>query len=303
MGNIVSDVINIHSSAIIDTIAICIGTASTIWFCQHYQIAHRLHQTLFGNRGAADDDDEALFKDPPPCEECPICFLPLPDPNHTFFKTCCGKRICCGCMYAMSAESRGRGKVVLCAFCRKPPSRSPEEEDERMKKCMDADNAFAFCILARDYEHGDGVPQDFAKANELYLKAGELGCPEAYLNLGSLYDIGRGVEVDKNKTKHFYELAAMNGCVGARHNLGCLEGEAGNQNRARKHFMIAAKAGYKDSLDTVKKGYMMGYFTKDEFANTLRAYQKAHDGMKSDMRDKFGAFYHNQRKSRQVESR
>ena len=298
MGNIVSDVINIQSSAIIDTIAICIGTTSTIWFCQHYQIAHRLHQTLFGNRGAADDDDEALFKDPPPCEECPICFLPLPDPNHTFFKTCCGKRICCGCMYAMSAESRGRGKVVLCACCRKPPSRSPEEEDERMKKCMDADN-----YTERDYEHGDGVQQDFAKANELYLKAGELGCPEAYLNLGYSYRLGRGVEVDKKKGNHCFELAAMGGNDKARYNLGCLEGEAGNQNRARKHFMIAAKAGYKDSLDTVKKGYMMGYFTKDEFANTLRAYQKAHDAMKSDMRDKFGSFYHNQRKSRQVESR
>ena len=239
-----------------------------------------------------------LFKDHPPTDECPICFLPLPDPNRTFFKSCCGKRICCGCMYAMNAESRGRGKVGLCAFCRAPPSRSPAEESKRMKKCMDSNNAYAFCVLARNYKYGDSKPQNFAKANELYLKAGELGCPEAYLNLGSLYKIGRGVERDKKKVKHYWELAAMGGCVTARHNLGCLEGDAGNQQRARNHFMIAAKAGYKDSFDTVKKGYMAGYFTKDEFTNTLIAYQQRHDEMKSEMRDKFGDFYHNKRKAR-----
>ena len=55
------------------------------------------------------------------------------------------------------------------------------------------------------------------KANELLLKAGELGCAEAYRNLGMSYNNGLGVEVDKKKAKHYYELAAMNyewGCRG-----------------------------------------------------------------------------------------
>ena len=34
------------------------------------------------------------------------------------------------------------------------------------------------------------VPQDWSKANELYLKAGELGCADAYFNLGNSYQWG-----------------------------------------------------------------------------------------------------------------
>jgi TPR repeat protein len=73
-----------------------------------------------------------------------------------------------------------------------------------------------------------GVPQDFAKANKLYLKAGELGHATAYNNLGIAYNDGRGVEVDKKKAIHYWELAAMSGDVYARHNLGCTEYEADN---------------------------------------------------------------------------
>ena len=55
----------------------------------------------------------------------------------------------------------------------------------------------------------------------------------------------------------------MNGNVKARHNLGCLEKKAGNNNRAKKHFILAAKAGFKKSLDAVKIGFMEGCVTKD----------------------------------------
>ena len=65
-----------------------------------------------------------------------------------------------------------------------------------------------------------------------------------------------------------------------------MEGNVGNNHRAKKHFIIAAKAGFKDSLDQVKIGFMKGIITKDEYANTLRVYQQRHDEMKSDDRDK-----------------
>ena len=153
---------------------------------------------------------------------------------------------------------------------------------------MEKGNADAFNQLADYYGKGTfGLPQDRAKANELYLKAGELGCAEAYYNLGNSYYSGeRGVEVDKEKAKHYYELAAMNGNVGASHNLGVIEAEAGNVHRAMKHVMISARAGCDTSLNNVKLGFKDGNVTKDEYANTLRAYQKRTDEMKSDMRDK-----------------
>ena len=67
---------------------------------------------------------------------------------------------------------------------------------------------------------------------------------------------------------------------------------AGNPHRGMKHFILAAKAGLKKSLDCVKQGFVNGIVTKDEYENTLRAYQQRHDEMKSDGRNKAEAFYH-----------
>ena len=148
-------------------------------------------------------------------------------------------------------------------------------------------NADAFYNLAGCYANGTkDMPQNLLMANKLYLKAGELGHAEAYFNLGNAYVTGRGVEVDKKKAKHYWELAAMNGNIGARYNLGAWEENTGNLHRAMKHYVIATKAGGDDALDSVKDGYVDGYVTKEEYANTLREYQKSQDEMKSEARDK-----------------
>ena len=255
---------------------------------------HRSKHKKACEKRAAELHDEELFKEPPPREDCPICLLPLPiDTGQAAFHSCCGKLICCGCIYAMGEEARGRGKINLCAFCRVPNPNSDEEIVKRIHKLVEADNADAFYNLGGFYEHGSlGMQQDYDKANELFLKAGELGCVDAYCNLGYSYDSGMGVEVDKKKAKHYWELAAMNGDLNARYNLGCLEGQAGNIDRAYKHCLLSARAGHKKSLDKVKEGFMGGIITKDEYANTLRAYQKSHDEMKSDDRDKAAAKLH-----------
>ena len=210
--------------------------------------------------------------------------LPL-DEAQIIFESCCGKSICKGCIYAM--EETGSKNMKLCPFCKTPPAKSEEEGLGRLKKLMEKGNADALNSRAGEYAQGIyGVPQDWAKANELRLKAGELGCAAAYYNLGISYHIGRGVEVDKKKSKHYFELAAMNGDIDARHNLGVMELIAGNHQRAYKHFMLSARAGCKGSLDTVKEGYMEGHVIKEDYANALREYQKRQDEMKSDARDK-----------------
>ena len=176
----------------------------------------------------------------------------------------------------------------LCAFCRtQTRGMSPNEHIKRMKKLMDNGNAGGYFMLAGCYARGImGLPQDHEKAHELFLKAGKLGCAGGYYNLAVSYDEGEGVEVDTKKAKHYYELATMMGSVEARHNLACSEGEAGNYERSFKHYMFAARAGHKESLDTVKQGFMNGFVSKDDYANTLRSYQARQDEMKSDARDK-----------------
>ena len=270
-----------------DCLKACAACMMVKYCNRNCQIAHRPQHKKACKKRAAELHEEALFKEPPPPEDCPICFLPLPlDAGTSNFYPCCGKIICNGCICEMFKEARGRGKIDLCAFCREPPSNSYEEEVERTQKLMEAKNAYAFYVLGGYYEDGfGGLERDLSKANELYRSAGELGCAKGYYNLGYSYDIGRGVEIDKKKAIHFYELAAMNGEVQARHNLGCMEGRSGNKHRACKHFILSARAGHKKSLDGVKAGFMMGIVTKEEYANTLRTYQQRHGEMKCDDRD------------------
>ena len=178
-----------------------------------------------------------------------------------------------------------RGKY-LCPYCRAPQitSGDNEEENKRLEKLTESNHPHALFQLAGWYaggEYGD------RKANELWLKAGELGSHEAYFNLGNAYREGRGAEMDMKKAKHYYELAAMMGSVHARQNLAIMELNVDNHCRAFKHYIIAARAGHEYSLAGVKEGFMKGDVAKEEYADTLRAYQKAQDDMKSDMRDEF----------------
>ena len=261
----------------------CVACKMVKYCNRECQIAHRpLHKKACKKR-AAELHDEKLFRDVEP-DECPICMLPLPiEGKESTFKSCCGKMICNGCIHEM-IMSEGND---LCPFCRTPPSSSNEEEIKRTNKLMDKGNAEAFHTLAGDYSEGImGLPQDYQKANELYLKAGELGCHVGYYNLGYSYETGRGVETDGNKAEYYYELAAMNGSIQARNNLGCREGRGGNYQRAYKHFVMAAKAGDNISLGNVQRGVMENIVSKDEYENTLRSYQARQDEMKSDARDK-----------------
>jgi len=245
---------------------------------------HRSKHKKACKRRVAEMYDEKLFKDHPPNEECPICFLPFPlDRDQQVFETCCGKSICMGCVYEMLERN---GKSGLCAFCRTPHC-SDEEDIEKMKKLMDKGNTEATYLLAGYYATGSrDFPQDHQKANELYLKSGELGCAGGYNNLGVSYRNGIGVESDMKKAQHYYELGAMGGNVESRFNLACLEGNAGNHNRGMMHLMVAARAGYNKALDKVKIGFQRGMITKDGYENVLRAYHERHREMKSDQRDR-----------------
>ena len=61
--------------------------------------------------------------------------------------------------------------------------------------------------------------------------------------------------------------------------------------RAMKHFMIAARSGYDESLKKVGEGYKAGHVTKDDYTKSLRAYQCSIDEMKSEGRTKAIEFF------------
>ena len=111
---------------------------------------------------AAELRDEALFKDPPAKEDCPICFLPMPLniiscislPSATIssvpireyaeaneelarkamsnYYSCCGKSICGGCIYSF----RESGNDAKCPFCNSDRAKKTDEDrvEELMKR-------------------------------------------------------------------------------------------------------------------------------------------------------------------------
>ena len=231
--------------------------------------------------------DENLFKEPP-LEDCPICFLRLPSLHSGWkYKSCCGKVICSGCIHAPVYDNDGNKVEKKCPFCRTPTPTSDEEIIDQLKKRVKMDDAEAIYNLGACYSQGIyGFPQDRAKALGLWHRAAELGYVGAYHDIGYAYSSGRGVVRDKKKVQHFYELAAMGGDVHARHNLGCFECNAGNYDRALKHFMIAVEFGNNGSLKNIKHFYMNGHATRDDYAKALKAYQAYLEDIKSDQRDK-----------------
>jgi len=256
------------------------------------QIAHRPQHKKECRKRAAELHDEKLFEQPPPTEDCPICFLRIPSlATGSQYKSCCGKVICSGCNYAPVYDHQGNEvDNEKCPFCRLLPTNTKEELIERHEKRIEAGDPIAIYNRGCRYRDGtNGFPQDADKALELWHRAVELGCASAYTNIGFAYQYGKGVEVDKEKAIHYYELAAMKGNATARNNLGNVEWRAGNMDRALKHWIIAVKGGKKKSLDSIKWLYSNGHARKDDYANALQAYQAYIEEIKSVKRDEAAA--------------
>ena len=248
---------------------------------------------------AISDDDDKLFQDPPPKEDCPICMLPMPHASgicgvQRVYMPCCGKTLCKGCSNAEDEEIIKGNIKPWCACCRVPLPRSSDEELlKRFKKRMKLNEAEAFYQLGMQYQHGTlSLPKnkalDLNKAFKLLNQAAKLGSCRAHCNLGDVYQSGQRVEKNMKKAMYHWKIAAIGGHERARFNLGIFEARQGNMDtmdKVMKHLIIAAKSGLDDSLKAVGEGYKAGLVTKDEYAATLRA-QVSVDEMKSNERTK-----------------
>ena len=171
------------------------------------------HKNICKKR-AAELRDEALFKDPPEKEDCPICFLPMPSlliacmtlppatlssvPIYDFalaneesanigteiYYSCCGKSVCGGCMHSFMQS----GNNGTCPFCKS--DRIGKTEEERVKEFMkrvEVNYADAMCVLGSNYYHGKlGLQQDLAKGVELWTQAAKLDSSRSHFFLGMM---------------------------------------------------------------------------------------------------------------------
>ena len=251
---------------------------------------HRKKHKKACERRVTELHDEKLFKQPPPLEDCPICFLRMPSlESGQIYMACCGKVICSGCIHAVQSRATKK-EHNICPFCRTPNPTTNEEVIKQFEKRIELNDATAICDMGCKYAEGLlGLPQNRAKALELWHRAAELGDADAYCNLGIAYDNGDGVQRDETKAAYYYELAAIRGDSYARANLGVESLEKGDKDRALKHWMITVKDGEYRSLQNIKCIYMDGHVTKDDYAKALRSYRAYLDEIKSDQRDEAAA--------------
>jgi hypothetical protein len=257
---------------------------------------------------AAELRDEALFKDPQPMEDCPICFLPMPIlliscvtlppatilsvPVNDFaiaheglaakdteeYFACCGKTICQGCIHSFWKSGNSK-----CPFCNSDRSgKTREEQVEELMKRVAVNDAASISLLACSYLHGlNGIQQDQTKAIELYVRAANLGNKKAHNNLAGIYHEGGHLK----KAKFHLETAAMAGHEVARCIVGHIEFESGNMERAIKHWTIAALAGDHRSMHALRINFETGLVTRESIDSTLIAYNNSCVEMRSEARD------------------
>lgn len=81
------------------------------------------------------------------------------------------------------------------------------------------DNPSALVALAIKHEHAEGVPQDYAKAADLYCRAARSGYADAQYALGWMYANGRGVPRNDSVAAQLFSLAGDQGHTHAREML------------------------------------------------------------------------------------
>jgi TPR repeat protein len=253
------------------------------------QIAHRPRHKKACKKRAAELHDEALFSHPPKGDDCPICFLTLPAlETGCVFLACCGKMICAGCDLA---HVRSNGSPA-CYFCR-AKDLSAKEFIKQLEKRADLNDSTAVCQLGNYHWRGNddfGVKKHIDHAVKLWHRAAELGSLKALNNLGVLFNHGcDGISKDKTKAKQYFEKGAMAGFADSRLILGGIEYDAGNFDRATKHWLNAASGGDIRAVNLIKNAMAGGGATKDDYAQAIRGYTQYLDDVRSESRDRAAA--------------
>ena len=167
-----------------------------------------------------------LLRPLPPTEDCPICCIPLSRLSYNFqYYSCCGKRICTGCVaeneahLARENEKRAaKDKSPLpdaCPFCRAIPNYS----DEQLKRQFEAraqknkDVTACMCLAMEHLNGSNTYPKDDAKAIGYLIQAAEHGSADACHQMSLFYSKGDILPIDVFRQRLFEQVGALRGCI------------------------------------------------------------------------------------------
>ena len=247
------------------------------------------------------DEGLVLFVPPPPTEDCPVCFIPLPRSSiaHITYMVCCGKEMCSACFHescrvlkaknAKRAEKKLALFEFLCPFCRAPKAKSDEDRIRRYEKRAEKGDSYAISLLAVFCRIGCyGLAKDLRRSCALFHRAADLGQTDAMCELGRMYALGvDGVSLDETKGREFLERAAKKGHTKALVNLAALEKGKGRAELELTYLRTAAAAGDGYAVKILWKRFREGAICKDDLEESLRAYQKANEDIRSEERERY----------------
>ena len=113
-----------------------------------------------------------------------------------------------------------------------------------------ADRAYkkAIAKVGYFYEKGMGVPKDYTKAKEWYIKGARLGNGYSQERLGKFYMRGWAGEKDVEKALEWFKKASHNGRERAYYEIGLIHEEQQKYSQAIRWYLLSAIKGYNFGL-------------------------------------------------------
>lgn len=138
------------------------------------------------------------------------------------------------------------------------------------QKAVDAGYVNAAVYLGQMYLDGQAVPQDFAKAKELFELAASKGDTAAFTALAWIYRAGVGVPQDYGRALSYYREGAALGNDWAMTNIAefYMEGfgVAADPAEAVRWYTVAAKSGELTAQTRLARMYQVGDGVEKDFA-------------------------------------
>lgn len=133
--------------------------------------------------------------------------------------------------------------------------------------------------LGHMYYHGEGVPLDYAQAENWYYKAAVQGHVVAEYALGYMYQYGQGASQDYAEAARWYGKAADRAYSKAEVNLATLycygRGVSQDYAAAVRWYRAAANQGDANGEDGLGLMYYQGHGVQQDYAQAANWYRKA----------------------------
>jgi TPR repeat protein len=186
-------------------------------------------------------------------------------------------------------EERAEADASNMCFCREPFPRSEKEALVRLRKKAEGKDANALLSIAISYGYGNhGLPVDQAKCIDLLRESADLGCAAAQYELENFHNFGQmSLQQNKREALKYWERAAEGGNLMATHNLGCDYSSNGDLVAAMRYWRSSASGGYRRSMYNLIADFGLGLLHHCDLAESLRAFYRSRDEMKSEGRDQY----------------